>query len=158
LKNQVKTGRPRSENTMVHTAIALPQDLLERLKSDAAASGQGLSTEIRRRLQKVDDRKAIQLRSGPETPDLIEMTEALAANLADDLGAKWHEHAYALAAFKAGLLAILAQYKPQGDASVRPRAGAFGFGELNDPPDVVGRMHAKWIWDALCDAKAENYQ
>jgi hypothetical protein len=49
--------------------------------------------------------------------------------------------AYALAAFKAGLLAILAQYKPEGDASVRPGVwGVFGFGELNDPPGVVGRM------------------
>jgi hypothetical protein len=141
---------------MVHTAIALPRDLLDRLKGDAAASGQGLSTEIRRRLQQVDDRMAIQRKSGPETSDLIDMTEALAANLADDLGAKWHEDAYALAAFKAGLVAILAQYKPDGDASVRPGVGAFGFGELNDPPDVVGRMHAKWIWDAMADAKAER--
>jgi hypothetical protein len=111
---------------------------------------------MRRRLQVVDSRRTLAEKSGPETHDLIEMTEHLAVNLADDLGAKWHEHAYALAAFKAGLLAILAQYKPEGDASVRPGVGAFGFGELNDPPDVVGRMHAKWIWDAMCDAKAEQ--
>jgi hypothetical protein len=106
----------------------------------------------------VDDRRKIEQKSGSETRDLIEMTEALANNLADDLGAKWHEHAYALAAFKAGLLALLAQYKPEGDANTRPAAGTFGFGELNDPPDVVGRMHAKWIWDALCDAKDEAWR
>lgn len=135
---------------MVHTAIALPRDLLERLKNDAAASGQGLSTEIRHRLQVVDNRRM----SSAETRDLVEMTEGLAARLADDLGAKWHEHAYALAAFKAGLLALLAQYKPDGDASVRPTVGVFG--EPNDPPEVVGRMHAKEIWDVLCDAKAEQ--
>jgi hypothetical protein len=89
-----------------------------------------------------------------ETRDLLEMTEGLAARLDDDLGVKWHEHAYALAAFKAGLLALLAQYKPEGDAGVRPSVGDFG--EPNDPPEVVGRMHAKEIWDVLCDAKAEQ--
>src|SRR5262249_6459498 len=105
-------------------------------------------------IPQVDATSRLERRSGPETDDLIEMIEALAANLADDLGAKWHEHAYPLAAFKAGLLALLAQYKPEGDAGVRPRAGDFG--ELNDPPDVVGRLHAKWIWDLMCDAKAEQ--
>ena len=49
------------------------------------------------------------------------MTAGLAVRLYEDLGAEWHEHAYALAAFKAGLLALLAQYKPEGDASVRPK-------------------------------------
>jgi hypothetical protein len=126
------------------------RDLLERLKADAATRGHGLSTEIRQRLQVAETRR---MRSG-ETEDLIEMTAGLAVRLHEDLGAKWHEHAYALAAFKAGLLALLAQYKPEGDASVRPKVADFG--EPNDPPEVVGRMHAKEIWDVMCDAKAEQ--
>ena len=64
------------------------------------------------------------MRSG-ETEDLIEMTAGLAVRLREDLGAKWHEHAYALAAFKAGVVAFLAQYKPEGDASVRPDSASF---------------------------------
>ena len=145
MKERGKIGRPRSDSPMVHTAIALPRDLLERLKADATASGEGLSTEIRRRLQVVDRLKTFA--SGHETRNLAVMVEQLAVNLADDLGAQWHEHAYALAAFKAGLLALLAQYKPEGDVNVRPKAGVFD--ELNDPPDVVGRMHAKWVWEAM---------
>jgi hypothetical protein len=150
LEKQGKIGRPRSESPMVHTAIALPRDLLDRLKADAAASGEGLSTAIRRRLQVVDSLR----RRSAETQDLIWMTEGLADSLAHDVGAEWHEHAYAMAAFKAGLLALLAQYKPQGDASVRPTVGAFG--EPNDPPEIVGRMHANKVWDLLCDWKNES--
>ena len=51
LIKQRKKGRPRSENPMVHTAVVLPRDLLEQLRKDAEASGRGLSTEIRQRLQ-----------------------------------------------------------------------------------------------------------
>jgi hypothetical protein len=139
---------------MVHTAIALPRALLESLKADAAASSDGLSTEIRRRLELVDKLRAFAEKSGHETRDLTLMAEQLAVALADDVGPQWHEHAYALAAFKAGLLALLAQYKPEGDANVRPKVGAFG--EPKDPPEVVGRMHAKRIWDAMCEAREDR--
>jgi hypothetical protein len=36
---------------MVHTAVVLPSELIDQLKKDADASGQGLSAEIRQRLQ-----------------------------------------------------------------------------------------------------------
>jgi hypothetical protein len=139
-------GRPRAENPMVHTAIALPQDLLDQLKSAAAASGQGLSTEIRRRLQLVDGLEVIEAARDPETKDLVKMMENLADNLAGDLGKKWHEHAYALTAFKAGVAALLAQYNAGGDASVRPDTRVVG--ESNDSPETVGRTHARLIWIA----------
>ena len=63
--NQRKKGRPRSENPMVHTAVVLPRDLLERLRRDAKASDRGLSTEIRQRLQLTYDQEG--LPSDPET-------------------------------------------------------------------------------------------
>ena len=138
-----RKGRPRSENPMVHTAIALPHDLIEQLRKDAAASGQGLSTEIRQRLQLVDAQKMIDAARDPETKELIRIIENLADNLARDLGVKWHEHAYALAAFRAGVMAFLAQYKPEGDASVRPDTRVVG--EPDDPAEVVGRTHARLI-------------
>lgn len=131
---------------MIHTAVVLPRDLLEQLRKDAAASGKALSSEIRHRLQLVDSAEAMEALRDPETKDLVEMIENLANNLASDVGKKWHEHPYALAAFKAGVVAFLAQYKPEGDASVRPDTRVFG--EPNDPPDVVGRMHARASWTA----------
>ena len=139
-----KKGRPPSENPMVHTAVVLPRDLLGRLKRDAEASDRGLSTEIRQRLQLTYDLEG--LPRDPETSDLVEAIKSLADNLAGDLGKKWHQHAYALKAFRAGVAAFLAQYQPQGDEGVRPDTRVVG--EPNDPPDVVGRTHARLIMAA----------
>ena len=106
-----KKGRPPSENPMVHTAVVLPRDLLGRLKRDAEASDRGLSTEIRQRLQLTYDLEG--LPRDRETNDLVEAIKTLADNLAGDLGKKWYQNAYALAAFKAGVAAFLAQYQPR---------------------------------------------
>jgi hypothetical protein len=131
---------------MVHTAVVLPRDLLEQLRKAAAASGQGLSAEIRHRLQLVDGLEVIEAARDPETKELLGMFENLAHNLAADLGKKWHEHAYTLAALKAGVEALLAQYRPEGNAKVRPDTRVFG--KPDDPPDVVGRTHARRTWIA----------
>lgn len=129
---------------MVHTAVVLPGDLLERLRRDAAASGQGLSAEIRRRLQLTYDLE--RLPHDSETKDLVRCIENLAENLAGDLGKKWHEQGYALAAFKAGVAAFLAHYNPKGDASIRLDTRLVG--ESDDQPETVGRTHARLIWIA----------
>jgi hypothetical protein len=95
-------GRPRSENPMVHTAVVLPRDLLERLKTDGERSERGLSTEIRQRLVAtygVVPRDA-------ETTELVEFIQMLADSLGRDVG-KWHENEMAKAAFVAGLLEFL---------------------------------------------------
>jgi len=157
---------------MVHTAVVLPRDLVERLKRDAGTwqadaipgkhtgkweheiasgkkpdtetrkpSGRGLSTEIRRRLQLTYDQEG--LPSDPPTSDLVEAVKNLADNLAGDLGKKWHEHPYTLAAFKAGVATFLAQYQPDGDASRRPDTRVVG--APDDPADAVGRTHARLI-------------
>lgn len=130
---------------MVHTAVVLPNDLLERLRSDAEAADQGVSAEIRRRLE-LDYAVRDFSRADPATTDLLQSIRLLATNLAGDVGKKWHEHAYSLAAFKAGVAAFLAQYKPEGDASVRPDPRVVG--EPDDPPEAVGRTHARLIWNA----------
>jgi hypothetical protein len=59
--------------------------------------------------------------------------------LARDLGTEWYEHSYALAAFKAGVVALLSRYVLEGDEKVRPD------GEGDDPPEVVGRTYARLI-------------
>jgi hypothetical protein len=138
---QRKKGRPRSENPMVHTAVVLPRDLLERMRRDAEASDQGLSTEIRQRLQLTYDLEGLPRDS--ETSELVDSIKLLADNLAGDLGKKWHQHPYALAAFKAGLAELLAQYRPAGKESLRPDTRVVG--RPADPPDVVGRTHARLI-------------
>jgi hypothetical protein len=126
---------------MAFTAVVLPQDLLERLRKDAAASDKGLSTEIRERL------KLTYVLGGeridPETDDLLAAIRLLARNLARDLGEKWHQQPYALAAFKAGVAAFLSRYQLEDHEGVRPDTRFSG--EPNDPPEVVGRTHARLI-------------
>src|SRR5947209_3588761 len=99
-----KKGRPRSENPMVHTAVVLPRDLLEKLRKEAELSDRGVSAEIRHRLQLVTDIEA--LPSDPVNMDLLNSIRLLADILYEDLGKKWHEHPYAHAAFKAGVSAF----------------------------------------------------
>ena len=124
---------------MVHTAVVLPRDLLEQLRGDAKASDRGLSTEIRHRLQLTYDQEG--LPRDAKMADLVETIKWLADNLARALGMKWHEHPYAMAAFKAGVVELLTKYEPKGDENTRADAPV---GE-RDPPEVVGRTHARFV-------------
>lgn len=129
---------------MVHTAVVLPRDLLERLKRDAEISERGLSTEIRQRLKLTYDLEG--LPRDPETVDLIDAIKLLADNLAGDLGKKWHQRRYVLTAFKNGIVWFLEQCQPNGDEGTRPDTRVVG--DPNDPPEAVGRIHARLIWNA----------
>jgi hypothetical protein len=140
-KKGKKKGRPPSSNPMVHTAVVLPRELIERLKRDASAAGRGLSTEIRKRLQLTYDLEGMP--GDPEMSGLLRSIQTLAENLAGDLGKRWHQHRYALAAFKAGFAELLARHEPEGDERTRPDARLVG--EPDDPPEVVGRIHARLI-------------
>jgi hypothetical protein len=126
---------------MVHTAIVLPRDLLERLRRDAEASNRRLSAVIRERLQ-LHYLFPEELKD-PETNNLLSAIKVLSEILARDMGTQWHQHPYALAAFKAGVEAFLARYHPKGDEKVRPDTTSAG--EPDDPPDIVGRTHARLI-------------
>src|SRR5205085_11066764 len=99
---------------MVHTAVVLPPELVARLKTDAEASDHGLSAEIRQRLQ------LSYLSQGRETNRFLAAVRKLADMLARDLGAEWYEHSYALAAFKAGVVALLSRYLLEDNENVRP--------------------------------------
>lgn len=140
LTNQRKIGRPRAENPMVRTAVVLPPQMLERLRSEAEASDQGVSAEIRRRLQMTYDQEG--LPSDAQTTDLIKSIKKLADNLARDLGVQWYKHEFALKAFKAGIAVFLGQYDAEGDA--RPDTPFFGHPD-DAPHDVVGQTHARLI-------------
>jgi hypothetical protein len=135
LKEKKKSGRPRAENPMVHTAVVLPPELVARLKTDAEASGQGLSAEIRQRLQSTYLSQGLPA----ETNRLLAAIRKLADMLARDLGTEWYGHSYALAAFKAGVLALLSRYELEGNEKLRPD------GEGDDPPEAVGRTYARLI-------------
>jgi hypothetical protein len=152
LPKKQKIGRPRSKSPMVHTAVVLPRDLLDQLRTDAEARGHGLSTEIRQRLLRYDVDRLIE--RDQETTAFVEAIKLLSDNLARDLGKRWHQHPYALAAFRAGVAALLAQYRPEGDESVRPDTRFSG--DPNDPPDLVGRMHARFIWVASAGGRTRS--
>lgn len=126
---------------MVHTAVVLPPDLIDQLKADAKKSGHGMSAEIRERLRVT---YLMELSRGDrDTGNLLNAIKHLSEFLGRDLGKRWHQHAYAMAAFKAGVLELLARYQPEGDESKRP--GTAKSGGINDPADVVGRTHARLI-------------
>ncbi len=133
-----KKGRPPSENPMVHTAVVLPQDLLDRLRKDAEAADQGVSAEIRRRLQMTYDHEGLPT----QTTDLIKSIKALADSLARDLKVQWYEHEFALKALKAGIAVFLGQYDAEGDA--RPDTPFSGHPD-DAPHDVIGQTHARLI-------------
>jgi hypothetical protein len=123
---------------MVHTAVVLPPDLIAQLKASAKQSGQGLSAEIRLRLRMT---YLMELSRGDsETGSLLHAIKHLSDFLARDLGKRWHQHPYAMAAFKAGVADLLSRHQPEGDQRVRPDTQVVG-----DPPDVVGRTHARRI-------------
>ena len=138
LAKKKKIGRPRSEKPMVHTAVVLPPDLIAQLKLDAQKNGHGMSAEIRDRLRAAS---LMQMSRGdPETGDVLSAIEHLSDRLARDLGKRWHQHPYVMAAFKAGVADFLARYQSEGDERVPPDAQLVG-----DPPDAVGRTHARLI-------------
>jgi hypothetical protein len=116
LIKQQKKGRPPSENPMVHTAVVLPRDMLERLKRDVGGSGRGLSTEIRRRLQASFG--AEQQPSKPETDLLINLIKKIDQNLS--LDASWSESALASEVFKWGVIDVISELTTQGS---EPRPG-----------------------------------
>ena len=118
---------------MRHTAVVLPLDLFERLQRDAESSGRGLSGEIRECLSRRADR---------QTEQFIAAVKKLGELVERDLGGGWHTDAYALAAFKAGIAALLARYLLAGDERVRPGWVA---GDPDDPPDALGRTLARQI-------------
>jgi hypothetical protein len=123
---------------MVHTAVVLPADLISKLKADGEAEGRGLSAEIRERLRVTYLMQGS--RGDPDTVNLLNAIKHLSDLLARDLGTRWHQHPYVMAAFKAGVADFLARYQPEGDERVPPDAQVIG-----DPPDVVGRTHARLI-------------
>jgi hypothetical protein len=138
LTKKAKKGRPHSENPMVHTAVVLPADLISKLKADAEAEGRGLSAEIRFRLRVTYLMQGS--RGDRDTNNLLTAIKHLSDILARVFGKRWHQHAYVMAAFKAGVSDFLARYQPEGDERVPPDAEVIG-----DPPDVVGRTHARLI-------------
>jgi hypothetical protein len=141
LKKQKKRGRPAVTNRMVHTAVVLPTELIEKLKRDSEAAGRGLSTEIRDRLASTYVAQGFH---DPKTDSLINAIKSLSEMIERDVRRKWHEHPYALAAFTAGVSDFLARHISPGDPNRRPDAPSEG--PDVDPPDVVGRTLARHIW------------
>jgi hypothetical protein len=146
-----KKGRPPSDNPMVHTAVMLPLDLSRRLKEDGEASGRGQSGEIRQRLEESYDPERSR---DADTAILLSCIGRLADEIAKDdhvaAQSQWHENPEALLAFKAGVETLITRYQ----AKVRHKAPKsksaepselLNLEEPNDPPDVIGRTHARRI-------------
>ena len=141
MRKKKKVGRPPSKEPMVHTAVVLPPDLIAQLKANAEKDGHSMSEEIRLRLRL--SCLVPPSRDDLETHHLLGAIRHLSDFLARGLGKRWHQHSYAMAAFKAGVMDFLARYQPEGEENKHPSAtkseGA------SDPADVVGRTHARMI-------------
>jgi hypothetical protein len=124
---------------MVHTALVLPRELLERLKEAAQKSDHGLSTEIRQRLQASYERAP-----DARTRDLAECIKDLADSLARDIGVQWYQHEPVLQAFQAGITELLdraTKGETQDDFDI-----LIGGHPDDQPVDIIGRTHARFIW------------
>jgi hypothetical protein len=139
LKKQKKPGRA-SFRRMVHTAVVLPPELIERLKKAGEAAGHGLSTEIRQLLHVADLMRTSQ---DQKTSRLLNDIRHLSEKIEGDVGERWHENGYAHAAFRAGVLYFLTRHGSPGETNKRPDAAADA--PSDDPPEAVGRTHARLI-------------
>jgi hypothetical protein len=142
LIKQEKKGRPPSKSPMVHTAVVLPRELIERLKRDAETSNRGLSAEIRQRLQTSYDMEG--LPADPRTRDLIECIKDLADQVERDLGVQWYKHKFALEAFEAGVALLVRHNYAKDDGPASPDPQFVGYPD-DAPPEVVGTTHARRI-------------
>ena len=123
---------------MVRTQVVLPRELRDALQRAAEGNDQGLSAEIRQRLEAAYALEAL----NPHTRRLIENTNKLADSLALDLGVQWHENEFGRKALLAGFAVFLQEYDPK---AARVPDAAFS-GSPNDAPhDVVGQTHARLI-------------
>jgi len=123
---------------MTHAAVVLPTVLLQRLKSDGAASGRGLSGEIRHRLQASYEHES----RDPETRRFVEWTEELTESIARDLGVRWYQTKFAREAMKSGLEVLIGEYAAEGDSV--PDVPWSGYSD-DAPPNVVGQTHARLV-------------
>ena len=151
-----KRGRPPSPNRMLHTAVVLPREVVQRLKEAGKASGTGLSEQVRLRLQLAElvtqgeeeqevlrRLQALVLRGPPEDPKtkgLLCAIRVISQSLARDLTTQWHENPYVHAAFKAAILDCLKRYGPDEEAD--PDGAMW---TERGPPEAVGRTHARMI-------------
>ncbi len=123
---------------MVRTQVVLPRELRDALQRAAEGKDQGLSAEIRQRVEVAYGLEAL----GPHTRQLIEDTRKLAESLALDIGAQWHENEFVRKALKAGFAVFLQEYDPKAE-----RIADTPFTGYPDdaPHDVVGQTHARLI-------------
>jgi hypothetical protein len=123
---------------MVHTAVVLPPDLMEQLKKDSEAAGQGVSTQIRERLRLT---YFGQPSRDPKTANLLDAVRILSEQVERKYRTKWHESTDAHYAFKSGVKDLLDRHAvPAND----PPHDTSPAGPV-DPPDVVGRILASLI-------------
>jgi hypothetical protein len=121
---------------MVHTAVVLPPDLLEQLKKDGEAAGQGISTEIRERLRAT---YLMQNSRDPGTENLLNAIRVLAVSIERHYRKKWHEDPEALEAFKTAVQDLLARVVVVARDPDAAPAGP------NASPDAVGHTLARQI-------------
>jgi hypothetical protein len=142
---------------MLHTAVVLPREVVQRLKEAGKASGTGLSEQVRLRLQLAElvtqgeEQQELLRRlqaladfprppEDPKTKELLRAIRRISQTLARDLAKQWHENPYVHAAFKAAILDCLKRYGPDEEADPdEPMSTERG------PPEAVGRTHARMI-------------
>ncbi len=125
-------GRPPLEKKQRQLAVALPEETRSHLEKAAAASGQSIAEEIRRRIDTTIASEAID----PVTRELRDGLLNIAALLRSDFAADWHTSWWAHKAFVAAIIQRLAEYQP-------PERQSAAVNALFDPPETIGRLRER---------------
>lgn len=98
-------ARPKSATRSIYTPVRIPEDLHQQL---AARARQGLSTEIKRRLEESLALDAVH----PTTRDLLAAVLEMANTIKQDIGIDWFYRPYLRAAFAQAIVRWLEDRVP----------------------------------------------
>jgi hypothetical protein len=134
-----RTGPRRAQ-----MGVALDDAIRAHLDRAAEAAGHSVAEEIRRRLESTikDDARS------PELQALLSDIEFLARLVMDDTDLDCSRHPIAFEIFKAGIIALLDQHKPEDDGDLRSMSRmTSGVSRLSDSddPGTIGRVLARHI-------------
>jgi hypothetical protein len=118
-------------------AVSLGPDLRDFLEIASSASGVSLSEEVRRRLVRTlqEDARDQNLRS------LIDDIAGVIEILKFKTGTDWHSDAATHAAFRAAILALVGERKPDGFPHFSAPHELLGGGvSVGDDPETIGRQ------------------
>jgi hypothetical protein len=130
-------ARRSSKEKLTQLPVSLTRALRDYLEIASIASGNSLGEEVRRRLTRSfqEDARDQNLRS------LIDDIAGVVEILKFKTGCDWHSDAATHVAFRAAVLALVGERKPDGFPNFSAPHMLFGTGvDVGDDPETIGRQ------------------